>query len=252
MVLVCQDPAFVFLKTTKTAGTSAEMALQSYCVPPGQTVLEDTETLETGYGIVGARGRKHVIQKAPRWKIWHDRGWYNHMPASAVRKKLGAARFDAATKITSVRNPFDRMVSYFHFQKPEISKTAGDFADIKAQFRDDVLAEEWSDDFWIIEIDGQNVIDHIVRTEHIAEDLRAVTNALELDPARLSLPHTKDRRSHRKGHAVHEYFDPDTIAVIRRRMAWVFDLTDYPDAPIPSPETPQSAALEKVEEQVTP
>ncbi|MBT8457728.1 MAG: sulfotransferase family 2 domain-containing protein [Rhodobacteraceae bacterium] len=232
MVLVCNDPAFIFLKTTKTASTSVEFALQPFCLPPEKGDVAATPAIVTSFGIVGARGNN--IRRSPSfWKFWQKHAWYNHMPAAAVKENLGAARFDQAAKIATVRNPFDRMVSDFHFFNRDTQYSAETFSQTRDRFRDYVLSESWTDDLHIVAIDGKVVIDHFIRMEHLTDDLMHVAGILGLDKTRLSLPHKKDFKALRKGHSTTEYFDPDTIDVVHRRMAWVFDHVDYPKTPAP-------------------
>jgi len=232
MVLVCNDPEFIFLKTTKTASTSVEIALQPFCLPPDQVDIAKTPALITKFGIVGARGI-NVRRSPPFWKFWQRHGWYNHMPAAGVRANLGAERFDRATKIATVRDPFDRMVSLFHFFNRAELDPEELFDKTRDRFRQFVVAGSWQDDLHIVAIDGKVVIDHFIRMEHLTDDLMHVAGILGLDKTRLSLPHKKDFKALRKGHSTAEYFDPDTIDVVHRRMAWVFDHVDYPKTPAP-------------------
>lgn len=245
MVLVCNDPDFVFLKTTKAAGTSIEMALQTYCMQPGQDIVEHTPVLTSSQGIVGARGPFHkgVAASKSRWKFWQKHGWYNHMPAWK-RDKLGKHRFATTAKIASVRDPFDRMVSQFHFFDQKKSTKLSDFSELHAAFRDYVLSDRWDNDFEIVSIDGRLVIDHFIRKENVREDLRKLSDALGLDLSRLVLPHTKNWSANRKNRSTAEYFDKDTIGAGSRRMAWVFENFDYPDQPLEAHNSDQPTEMQ--------
>jgi hypothetical protein len=153
------------------------------------------------------------------------------MPASDVRRLVGRRRFDAYTKLSSVRNPFDRMVSSFHFRMSERGESFDDFAQIRARFRRFVLERDWDADADIVSIDGRLIVDRFIRFEHLDEDLRAACEGLGLpfDPALLG--HEKNMASSRKRYPVADYYDPETIANVRHRLSWVFENFDYPQNP---------------------
>ena len=230
MVLVCHEHRFVYLKTTKTAGTSAEMVLQPLCEEPGLELTHEVETRVSKYGVVGARG-PDVLRTKPKWQFWRKYPWYNHMPAREVRSNLGAKTFDAYSKIAAVRNPFDRAVSDFHFKKSRRGLPSEDTKTELAQFREFILSENWTNNWAIVSIKGQLVVDQFVRKEHLMADLAAIFAGFGLPTDDFDVPHTKSMAKRRKSIPVKEYFDPATIEVVRRKMAWVFDAVDYPDSP---------------------
>jgi len=129
MVKASHAREFIFLKTRKTAGTSIEMALEPWCRPPGAVVVEQTPALILKTGIVGRRLLRQLkLDRRPR-----RTDWTNHMTAAAVCKALGRGKWDRYRKITTVRNPFDLLVSRFHFNQSNLGKIGdGDFAQTRA------------------------------------------------------------------------------------------------------------------------
>ncbi len=226
MVLVSHDREFVFLKTRKTAGTSIEMLLEPFCAPKGHVVTEATPCLRTRAGIVGRR-----ILPAPERRFFRRffPDWRNHMAAVHVAKLLGPRRWNRYTKISSVRDPFDRMVSAFHWHTPDLDPARG----IPDQFRD-FLRGKWPNDDVIVSVDGRMVVDHFIRFEFIREDLAMVADRLGLEIDLGDLPHAKDHKARRMAKSIDAYYDDDAIQIVRDRMAWVFDNFDYPRSPTPS------------------
>jgi hypothetical protein len=109
-VLVSHAGRFIYTKTLKTAGTSIEAAFQPHCMPPSpEPVPEYTRCLESEYGIGGARG----------WDVQGE-AWINHMSADEIRRRLGRPIWDAYLRFTAIRNPFDKVVSWFHWTHSEI------------------------------------------------------------------------------------------------------------------------------------
>ena len=242
MVMVSHKHKFIFLKTYKTAGTSIEMYLEPFCAPPGRVVSEATAALVTEYGVVGQRLQSGQQTAQPRKSAGFS--WHNHNSAKAVKRELGNEIWRGYTKLTTVRNPFDRMVSSYHWRnrKEDISD-ARPFEETKALFRAYVLSEKTPDDAPIVHIKERFIIDDAVRYESIMEDLTRLAAKLGFDPAITALPLTKDTSGLRNGHPYWHYYDDDLIVnSVRKQQAWVFEHYDYPSTPEPLTETPVRAS----------
>ena len=232
MVLVCNDPAFVFLKTRKTAGTSIEMALEPCCAPPGHQVVERTEPVVSDRGIVGARlvpVRKSRLPRFARKLALPE--WHSHMTAKDARRRLGARRFAAATKISAVREPFARVVSLFHWQMKSRNIPVADPHDAFARW----IRTDWPTDLDVVAIDGRVVVDRFIRFEHLAEDVSDLAGDLGLSLDFSTLPHAKDNARSRSA-PVATYYSEDIADIVRDRMAWAFAAGGY-SAGLPHPPT---------------
>ncbi len=228
MVLVSNPHRFIFLKTSKTAGTTAEMMLEPACAAPEHVVSERVETRISDYGIIGSRMTPCISPPQPA----AERGkWCNHKTARRVREDLGATRFDAYTKITTVRNPFDKCVSDFHWSNRRLMSLVSGFKQIREAFIQFIAAREWATDEPIVFINGRYIIDRAIRFEHLASDLGKVANDLGIPLADGPLPHTKATRADRKSRAVADYYDPESIDIVRERLSWVFERFPYSDHP---------------------
>ena len=224
-MLVSHPHRFVFLKTRKTAGTSVEMALQSFCLPEGMEEPEErTAAILSDVGIIGARLK-------PALREGDSVTWFNHMAADQIAEGIGAEVFDGYRKIATVRNPFTRTISLFHWKRRNTHPGPEEWDVQRAAFRDWVLSRKWPDDRRIVHRDGRFCVDHVVRFENLPDGLVDLAGTLGVDAERVSLPHKKDHRAARKGRPPADYFDPDTIDMVRRRLDWVFERFDYPEAP---------------------
>lgn len=231
MVLVCHKHDFIFLKTRKTAGTSVEMALETLCVPPGQKITEYRPVQKSEYGIVGSRGDDYKLTGLNKLRRPWD--WRNHQTASFVYRMIGKKFWDQCTKITSVRNPFDRMVSHYHYVTNYHGNTETDFDSIRAAFRNFCHSNRWSDDRRIVHLKDKFIIDHAVRFENMVDDLETIARKLDLPLETHALPVTKSMAKTRKKYDVPDYYDNDLIELVKKRMSWVFDHFDYPLEPQP-------------------
>ncbi len=225
MVLVSHNHKFIFLKTRKTAGTSVEMALEHVCAPAGHVAAEKTPTRMSEQGIIGSRISPITLPPQPAL----EKGlWYNHKSAKEIREDLGVERFERYLKITTVRNPFDRCVSAFHWlRKPESAK-AKNFAELRQKFQDFILAEKWKTDTHNALIKGEYIIDRTLRFETLKPELAKDLNiAVNIN----AMPHVKSTHETRKDYAVADYYNQACIDTVRRRSDWVFEYCDYPDHP---------------------
>lgn len=219
-MIISHHHKFIFLKTTKTAGTSIEIALSKFC-GPADIITPITKEDEKIRHDLGYPGPQNYL--APPWKYGikdianlvfkkrKKRSYYNHIPASAVRPQIGEKIWDSYFKFCVERNPWDRAVSFYYWKnraEPRIpfSEYAGSNAPV-------ILKKNG---FGIYTIDGGVVVDKVCCFENLAEDLDAVRLRLGI-PEKLELPRAKSR--FRKDHATyHEnYADAE-----RARIAEIF------------------------------
>lgn len=233
MVMVSHTHEFIVLKSRKTAGTSIEMAFEPLCGPPRAEITEATPARVTAQGIIGRRvlGRPFHVKLFQKLGLPFVTDWSNHMTAAQVRAALGAEKWGRYRKITSIRNPFDRAVSSFHWQDSVRGVPADqDFATVRARFTDWVVRTRPDSDKDVLFLDGAFVGDLAIRFEHLAEELQKVYNMFDPNAGPIQVYHAKDAGSRRK-HPVPEYFTEDSIAIVREHSGWVFDRFGYPDIP---------------------
>jgi len=116
---------FIFIKTHKTAGSSMEMALGPLCGPDdivtpmesnSRTRIPQNYHEDTWIGQCYARSRlfrKLFNRHSPRIGAWY----YEHMPATRVRELIGNSVWNDYYKFCFERNPWEKVVSYYHWKK---------------------------------------------------------------------------------------------------------------------------------------
>lgn len=233
-MLVSHPHQFIYLKTRKTAGTSVEMAFQPWAAArPEARVREAGHAKISVAGVVGMR----LIPEPERTRA--DRTWLPHLPAADLHEQVGTRIWSRYVKVAVVRNPFDRMVSMFHWRDSlraerrtgQRAAAAEDFDETRARFRDYVLNVDWRTDEDILTLGGAWCIDVALRHEHLSQDIAAFARQVDIDADQIVLPITKDGKSLRQGHAVADYFDTETEGRVQDRMAWAFDRFGYPTRP---------------------
>lgn len=224
MALVSHQHAFIYLKTLKTGSTSTEMALQTLCAPPGTEVSQYGPAMLTEYGIVGARGDKYGAEDTT--------GWHGHMPAKKVARLVGRRAWSRYAKISSLRNPFDKAVSWYWFRGPKDGLAMEDpVAEFRAFLREKEQTGYFGSaediDWRVTHIGKRPIIDHYIRLEHLQDDFAALFERLGLAGVTLDMPKVKAKTRLKDPLGVAEYFDEATADILRRHQGWIFDAGGY-------------------------
>lgn len=186
-MILSHEHRFIFLKTTKTAGSSLEMALSKYC-GAGDIITPMSAADERKRAALGYPGpRNYVLPRAEYDLKDHlnrligreRRKYHKHMPAAELRAKLDRVSWDGYFKFAVVRNPFDYAVSLYFWSNRDQNPSA-------AQFRPWLLSRprKLARNRQITHIDGRCAVDLMVRYEHFEEDLGEVARRTGL-PATL-------------------------------------------------------------------
>ena len=229
---------FIYSKTIKTASTSCETALE-YLIR-GDFASQGTNSLVFEDGSrIGYRGGNKNKKGDPNFGTPNFSR--NHQPLHATRKQITQDRFNSCYKISSIRNPYDRLVSHFHFFKRKENplkefvelKQCGRIDDICRRFKDylDYGPSRYTDrPYWYI---GSNMlIDKFVRKEYLREDLSDVLNHLnvstEISEKILSrIPDFKDSGRSETCLDVADYFTDETIKFVNERYSDWFSFGEY-------------------------
>jgi len=103
MAIVCFKHNFIFIKTAKTAGTSIEIDLSS--VVGANAIVTPIFPIE---GTHHPRNYQATDSQDP---------FFNHMPASLIRKQIGRARYERMMSFCVEREPVEKCISHFHMRR---------------------------------------------------------------------------------------------------------------------------------------
>jgi hypothetical protein len=153
------------------------------------------------------------------------RGRRVHKFAKKYKKQIGSKEWNNYFKFTFVRNPWDKMVSQYFY----IQKCRGGNYDLT--FREFILAFEYCTESeyilgngiavkfnpiqlpWILDDDGNCLVDYIGRFETLQEDFNIVCDKIGVP--RQQLPHeNKTKHKHYT-----EYYDDETRSIVARKFA---------------------------------
>ncbi len=209
-MLVSHRKRFIYTKTVKTGGTSVEVYFEPYCFPTGAYVFSHARDEHVApEGIVGFRGPNPGQKQVT---------WFNHMSAEAIREKLGEAMWNAYFKFCVIRDPFDKVVSAFHFFALRREACNGmAFEEIKRRFKEWVKAGKLGIDRDKYLIGGEVCVDYFLRHETLAEGIREVCMRLEIpfEPSRLL--HLK-KGTRPDAHHFRDYYDRESAETVARHF----------------------------------
>jgi Sulfotransferase family len=183
---------FLFVHIPKTAGNSIQNVLRDY----SEDELVALRGEQDGVERFGLRNPKYKVKK--------------HSTLAEYRAALGETEFGKLYKFTCVRNPWDRMVSYYF--TPTQNVTAWD----RKKFRKAILKVLPVADYLRLDRGKEDPfanVNYIIRFENLVEDFRNVCAALDI--SRTTLP--RYNRSQREHYS--KYYDDELCELVRARFA---------------------------------
>jgi len=183
---------FLFVHIPKTAGNSVQSVLGNY----SEDEIVALRSEQDGIERFGLRNPKYNIKK--------------HSTLADYKSALGDAQFDGLYKFTCVRNPWDRMVSYYFTPTQQVGTWD------RKEFRKIISKALSVADYLRLgkgEEDPFGNVDCIMRFENLADDFRIVCTTLGIPTA--SLP--QYNRSNREHYS--KYYTDELRELVRERFA---------------------------------
>jgi hypothetical protein len=198
--MISFEKQFLFVHVPRTAGNSIQSVLRDY----SEDEIVALRAEQDGIERFGLRNPKYKVRK--------------HSTLAEYRAALGKAQFGILYKFTCVRNPWDRMVSYYfrrtrdpkEWDRKEFRKMIS-----KALSVADYLGLDESKE------DPFGNVDYVMRFETLADDFRRVCAALNI-PAK---PLPEYNRSRREQYS--RYYDDELRALVRARFALEIERFGY-------------------------
>lgn len=146
------------------------------------------------------------------WWKWSYSSWENkHVTTRAFRKMIPGEEWASYFKFCFVRNPWDRVVSNFHWQKSKGRWQDSTLKDIilKTDFR-----QLMDQRLYVYDVFGNKIVDFVGRFENLQEDFNQVCDRIGIE--RQVLPH-HHKSSARK--LYWEYYNEETKELVAKRYA---------------------------------
>lgn len=223
-MIISHSHKFIFVKSLKTAGTSIEAALSNHC--GGDDVVTTLGAYDFNRDETGAWVHKAMNEGR------HEQ----HDDAATIRASLPPEVWSSYFKFSIARNPWDRALSYFFWDRRQdkslrpdkklihsLGVPFDDFTPVKAKFAEFIHGRtlENNDRFYV---DGERLcVDFVVRYEHLDEDFPELCRRIGLPSMqipRLKSGIRKDKRPY------WDYYDEesrDIVAALHRNDLRLFD-----------------------------
>jgi len=183
---------FLFVHIPKTAGNSIQSVLRNY----SEDEIVALRCEQDGIERFGLRNPNYKIKK--------------HSTLAEYRAALGDERFRDLYKFTCVRNPWDRMVSYYFTPTKQVDELD------RKKFKKVISTALSVADYLQLykgEADSFGNVDYIMRFENLADDFRVVCAALGIRP----VPLPRYNRSSREHYS--KYYDDNLREFVGKRFA---------------------------------
>ena len=214
-MLISHTYKFIFVHIQKTGGSSIEYVLRQF----DPTALRE---------IPHERDPQNLLKG-------------RHVFARDIRDYLGSKIWNSYFKFAFVRNPWDRLVSWYNMIKlrGDQRTTPNNFwryvlthshnfetfikncTDIITQLDGDKRSSAFNQIDYICDEDGQIIIDYIGRYENLEGSFKEAVQLMGLPP--IELPH-KNRFIHRH---YSSYYNPQTKQIIAQRVQRDIDIFGY-------------------------
>jgi len=232
VTIVSHQHKLIFLKPRKTAGTSVENALLKIIGHQDWVATStENEPLATHWLATPNVTRSTIPGEKPIKRLLKRLGpapfkLREHMVAKDVAALVGHDVWSRYTKVSIVRDPWQRLVSLWRWRtrRDNLQVSFEDFLSaIESRSRQrekSAGARRWSN-VPFYSIDGQMVLDRVVRFESLADDFSALIDDLDLpDPG--PLPRLKVSRAD-QGKAALSLTDEQAIRIAKlcvKEIAW--------------------------------
>ncbi|MEL6554040.1 MAG: sulfotransferase family 2 domain-containing protein [Cyanobacteria bacterium J06621_11] len=227
----------IFIKTKKTAGTSFEVAFSKFLGEEDVITPisgQDESKRREEYGIGAQHYRKPWDEYSAKdigvliLKQFWARKYWNHVPADLVKRQLGDTLFDEYYKFTIERNPWDKAVSRFYWQKGDKLIEGRE----QSQFRDYIKSgEAFQNDhgFDMYTVNGVPAMDYYIRYEDFERGLREISKTINVGESLYDvMKNTKAKKNHRpRGRDYHLLYDDETKDIVSAVCAREIKLFDY-------------------------
>ncbi len=220
-MVISHSYKFIFIKSFKTAGTSIDSTLSTFC--SGDDIVLPLNDFKHNRNEKG-----EFIHKAMNAEefIKLDLPNLQHVNAEIIKQMVEPEVWENYFKFSIVRNPWDRAISYFFWHnrnnpalKPKkkfyhyLGVPLDELSHLKKLFSEYIRNRELPSNEPFYMIDNELCVDQVIRYENLAEDFKSICQNLGLPIA--ELPHLKGgMRS--GGYHYSQFYDDETQEIIAR------------------------------------
>ena len=229
-MIISHKYKFIFLKTSKTAGTSLEIALSKFCdsndiITP---ISEEDESLRKDLGYTSPQNYKFDLSEynlsdyfnlLVKFRKRRKKEFYNHITSKEVKYLVDNNCWNNYYKFCFERNPWDKVVSQYYWKTKDPRPPMKEF--LKTRHLKGLKKRGYN----IYTIDNEISVDKIYKFEDLKESLIHLQKKLSL-PEKIILPRAKSKYRIDKRHFT-EMFDDEEKLTIQDEFSDEIKLFNY-------------------------
>lgn len=189
-MIISHKHKFIYFKVEKVASTSTELLLSNFCGE--DDIVTDLD----------AEGHKHTPRNHTEIE--------NHASSNQIRNLFGENIFKEYFVFMNVRNPFDRVVSFFHFLKYKGNARSANFS---REFRKSIRVPSYSK---YCMLGGEYILDDYIKLESLNDDITRIFKKLNLAVDNITIPRAKSKINPHKKHYMDYYSEYQKQVVVEK------------------------------------
>lgn len=206
-MLISESHNFLFVHVQKTAGTSVTRFLAPYAMSPSSTRLNK---LASDIGLV---------------RDWRRHHFRIHSPLKRAEKILPADVFGSLFKFAFVRNPWDRLVSWYVYLLRDTShrrhQTLKEEQSFERYARVELARPNRSQWYMLERRDGTLGVDFIGRFERLEEDMATICARIGIPYEPLPRANVSEREPYQS------YYTPELAELVRQTWEHEIEVFGY-------------------------
>jgi len=221
-MIISHTHKFIFIKSFKTAGTSVESILSTHC--SGDDIVTPLNDYRHNRDE-----NDQLIQQSMNAEEYIQLNLPNlqHVDALTIKNRVTPEVWSNYCKISIARNPWDRTVSNFYWEKRKdpmlnpkkqfyhyLGVPFNEIGQLRKLFSEFIKSDKSPNNDSFYTIDDQLCVDFVIRYETLVEDYSEICKKLEL-PAR-TLPRLKGGIRQGRYH-YSDYYDQESKALVAER-----------------------------------
>lgn len=236
-VMFLKNHQILVLKSHKTAGTSLEIALSQFAEPGDviTPIVEIDEQTRRRLGFPGPQNYQavgsEVLLRNPidLWRSYNVNAlrakYWNHMSSASVRRAVGQKVWESCERVTIMRNPFEKIVSWFFWNQREVLTNRYSEKEIVSELFPSWVTNKvptFLADQKIYRLNGLSAMTRYLRLEKIDDELRSLEKSFGFPGLHKTFSSIRAKSGHRPNWGTTERFFSENHAT-RKRIEEIYD-----------------------------
>ena len=221
-MIISHSRRFILVKSRKTASTSIERAMIPQ-LGPHDVITPISIPPVAGRNYYSLWPVDYLTAKLEffrdlvgRDSAFHHRFYFDHMPLSRIRRRLPASQYNAYRKYAFDRNPWDFIVSYYHFRRRRGEVAQWDFDRFLHEYP---IIPNWD----LYTAQNRVIADRVFRFEDLDSALQEI--AIDTGLSLSDIP--RDKARFRSGSDYRSFYSASSRDVVAQRWATTIEFLNY-------------------------